>query len=95
MASGRGGSRENAGRKPKWNHGETQAIRVPKVFVNDLLSLAERLDRGECVDRSTMPDLHVITQEIMSDSQVTRNGKDKGAVKRTLEAVIKKVESKL
>lgn len=46
----RGGHRENAGRKPSWNHAETQTIRVPKAFAAQLLEVAKRLDRGESVE---------------------------------------------
>lgn len=89
MNSGRGGTRKNAGRKANWNHSETQAIRVPKVFVDELLALARQLDTGEARQSMIMPDLDTVAHQVLNDPQVTRNGKDKGAVRRTLEAVVK------
>lgn len=43
----RGGHREGAGRKGGWKNSETQVIRVPKVFVAQLMDIAKRLDLGE------------------------------------------------
>lgn len=51
--SGRGGWRENAGRKSSWRHSETQTIRVPKVFAPALMKLAHKLDSGEAIDTDT------------------------------------------
>lgn len=50
---GRGGYRVNAGRKSSWRHSETQTIRVPKVFVRQLMNLARKLDQGESIDFDT------------------------------------------
>jgi uncharacterized protein (DUF2249 family) len=46
----RGGKREGSGRKSVWKHGETQAIRVPKAFVPQLLEIARKLDAGEAIE---------------------------------------------
>lgn len=46
----RGGHRENAGRKAGWKNSETQVIRVPKVFVPQLLKIAKDLDVGRAVE---------------------------------------------
>ena len=47
----RGGRREGAGRKTKWESGctfaETVVIRVPGGLKNEILELAHRLDAGE------------------------------------------------
>jgi hypothetical protein len=43
---GRGGQREGAGRKSGWTHSETQTIRVPKIFVAQILAYARQLDSG-------------------------------------------------
>lgn len=51
--SGRGGLRENAGRKSSWRHSETQTIRVPKVFALALMKLAHKLDSEETIDTDT------------------------------------------
>jgi hypothetical protein len=42
----RGGQREGSGRKSVWKHSETQAIRVPKIFVAQILDYAQQLDAG-------------------------------------------------
>lgn len=51
--SGRGGYRDNAGRKSRWRHSPTQTIRVPKVFAQQLVKLARQLDNGEAIDIDT------------------------------------------
>jgi hypothetical protein len=51
--SSRGGYRENAGRKSSWQHGETQTIRVPKVFASQLIQIARRLDNREAIESET------------------------------------------
>jgi hypothetical protein len=51
--SGRGGYRDNAGRKSSWRHSATQTIRVPKVFAQQLVKLAHQLDNGEAIDIDT------------------------------------------
>lgn len=43
----RGGYRENAGGKPKWEHGKTKVIRVPEVLAKQVLEYAHKLDKGE------------------------------------------------
>lgn len=49
----RGGYRKNAGRKKKWNHGETTSIRVPIVLVDQILKLAEKIDNGGNLENET------------------------------------------
>lgn len=49
----RGGSRKGAGRKSSWNNKETTVIRVPKVFADRLLEIAQKLDKGEVLDLNT------------------------------------------
>jgi hypothetical protein len=39
------------------------------------------------------PDLGAIVQEILNDPLVTRNGKDRGAAKRALEAIMKRLSN--
>lgn len=43
----RGGSRLGSGRKPKWIHCGTTTIRVPKIFVKQILAFAEQMDKGD------------------------------------------------
>jgi hypothetical protein len=90
--SGRGGHRPGAGRKSGWNHTETQMIRVPKVFAQQLLEIAHRLDEREVMDsESESIDLSLIEsigQQVLADPAVTRQGKDSGAVRRAVRAFI-------
>lgn len=57
MNSGRGGARENAGRKSSWVSGcrqeDTKLIRVPKKLVEQLNKIAHKLDAGELIDLDT------------------------------------------
>ena len=46
----RGGHRDNAGRKSGWNNNDTQTIRVPKVFANQLLEIAKDLDEEKAIN---------------------------------------------
>jgi TusA-related sulfurtransferase len=50
----RGGRRENAGKKSRWDSGrtfaETKVIRVPIEFAEQLLDVARRLDAGESIE---------------------------------------------
>lgn len=61
----RGGHREGAGRKSAWKHRETTVIRVPKVFAEHLLEIAQRLDNGdkiEFVSKSKVKPIDIITE---------------------------------
>lgn len=49
MMKGRGGFRQGAGRKPLWQNGETQTIRVPMALKDDLMSIGRELDQGRGV----------------------------------------------
>lgn len=53
----RGGRRENAGKKSRWDSGrsfaETKVIRVPVEFAEQLLDMARKLDAGESIDLVT------------------------------------------
>ncbi len=57
MKSGRGGSREGAGRKSTWVSGckqeDTKLIRVPKVIADQLLKIAHEVDAGRTIDLDT------------------------------------------
>jgi hypothetical protein len=44
--SGRGGSRENAGRPTTWNNTPTTAVRVPEPLLSQILAYAHELDNG-------------------------------------------------
>lgn len=66
----RGGHRDNAGRKSTWNNGDTQTIRVPKVFADQLIEIAKKLDRGQPLNAEII--LTAIDQYITS--QLTQSG---------------------
>lgn len=59
----RGGARENSGRKPKWNLGETKAIRVPVAIADTILEIARRLDEGETPESIVIPRAGIVTAE--------------------------------
>lgn len=40
----------------KWKHGQTRTIRVPIALADRVLAYARRLDNGESVDTSELPD---------------------------------------
>lgn len=66
-SSGRGGYRENAGRKSSWKHKDTCTIRIPKTFAQQLVELAHRLDNGEPIDTDTesiFRDYDTVTESI-------------------------------
>ena len=77
MKSGRGGIRENAGRKTGWVSGRgfdrTKIIRVPIEFAEQLLQIAHKLDAGEAIDSVTEtenelnPDL-LLAKELVTES---------------------------
>lgn len=49
----RGGKRAGAGGKFKWNLGKTKVIRVPEAIADEVLALAEELDRNGYIDHVT------------------------------------------
>ncbi|MGB7442531.1 MAG: hypothetical protein WA919_15815 [Coleofasciculaceae cyanobacterium] len=51
----RGGYRENSGRKPKWNLGETKAVRIPVAIADTIMEIAKRLDEGEKAESVIIP----------------------------------------
>ena len=50
---GRGGYRDNAGRKSSWKHSDTCTIRIPKSFAKLLVEIARHLDNGGKIDIDT------------------------------------------
>jgi hypothetical protein len=46
----RGGKREGAGAKPKWNSGKTTVIRVPEALSAQVLEYARMLDQGHIIE---------------------------------------------
>jgi hypothetical protein len=78
--------------QPKWKSGATRTIRVPITLADELLLIAHRLDDGA----PTTPniDLTEAAAVVLADTAVTRNGKDSGAVKRTLKALLEVYQCK-
>ena len=88
----RGGARENSGRKPKWNLGETKAIRVPVAIADTILEIARRLDEGETAESIVIPRAAGITmpepsrenrEESTGDSESTSTRKQKKSTRNT------------
>ena len=72
----RGGSRKGAGRKCAWNNKETTVIRVPKVFAEQLLGIAQRLDMGEHIE-------FVTESKVKRTDKVTKSKKTKESVTKS------------
>ena len=72
----RGGSRKGAGRKSIWNNKETTVIRVPKVFADQLLGIAQRLDQGEYIE-------FVTKSKVKHIDKVTKSKKEKESVTKS------------
>lgn len=53
----RGGYRKNAGRKTKWKHGKTTSIRVPIVLANQILEIAQKIDKDQLLEIDTKSNL--------------------------------------
>lgn len=49
----RGGKRKGSGRPSPWVHKRTKLIRVPAVFADQLIEIAQKLDKGEALDFET------------------------------------------
>ena len=49
----RGGRREGAGGRFKWNHGKTKTVRVPIELADKILEYAQRLDDGVIIEHET------------------------------------------
>lgn len=71
---GRGGYRDNAGRKSSWKHSDTCTIRIPKSFAKLLVEIARQLDNGEKIDidtKSIRPDSDSVTESILNLDEST------------------------
>jgi hypothetical protein len=56
---GRGGKRENSGRRSNWqSSSETKAIRVPEWMIDDLMKVAKQLDEGESINQLSDENIH-------------------------------------
>ena len=95
----RGGRREGAGRKSRWESGcsfsETTVIRVPKVLRNKLLEVAHKLDAEEKIfldselsirDQRYLDELKKRARILLYDESLVRY-KDRSPVKRILSSL--------
>jgi hypothetical protein len=73
--------------KPKWKSGATHTIRVPIALTDELLVIAKKLDSDEPISIARPINIENAIEAVLSDSTVTRNGRDKGAIKRALNAL--------
>lgn len=83
--------------RPQWRSGKTQVIRVPIALANQLLEIAHQIDMGELPtkpegNRVELTQIERVIADVLSDSAITRNGKDGGAVKRALSALKTRLE---
>jgi hypothetical protein len=67
MGMGRGGKRKGAGRHSRWKHSDTQAIRVPKAFAQQLLNIAMQLDEGVTIEVIQKPKVEIEPTEPYED----------------------------
>lgn len=83
---------------------ETVQMRVPAPIKTQIEGLIQQyrdqvLGEPESVDieeekpvfRFTQAELEAFVRQVLSDSVVTRNGRDRGSVKRALEAIVKQI----
>jgi hypothetical protein len=56
-------ARTNAKALARWNHTPTRAIRVPEVFVEELLAIARAMDNASA---SSEPSIHLSAEETRS-----------------------------
>lgn len=56
--------------KPKWRHLPTKAVRLPEVFIDELLDIAEKLDLGELplLESNKESDLESIYKQLQNAS---------------------------
>jgi hypothetical protein len=78
--------------QPKWKSGQTRTIRVPIALSDELMTIARKLDQGE--PSTAIPDLSSAVEQVLSDPTVTRNGKDRGAARRALNALLEVYQCK-
>jgi hypothetical protein len=97
----RGGHREKAGRPSTWKSGckfsETKLIRVPAAIAEKVLEFAHKLESDDPLDLVTkskgysIDEIKEAGKQAFLDTSVTRHGRDKGVIRRGIEAQIKKL----
>lgn len=80
---------------------ETIQMRVPVPIKSEVEKLIEQY-RAKVLNGETLVDveqkpvnefIEKLVQEVLTDPAVTRNGKDRGSVKRAMEAFLKKLSN--
>jgi vacuolar-type H+-ATPase subunit I/STV1 len=66
--------KKKVGRKPKWRAGETELIRVPKIFVEQILSYTHQLDNDQVPARPTS--ILVNASPVASDRAIATSSTD-------------------
>lgn len=98
VSSGRGGARVGGGRPSRWKNQPTITIRVPEVFAETLLEIAENLDREIedtlVIDRKSMNVSRQTKKEQLALSQL-RIYKHSGHKVLRLEELISVLQSSL
>lgn len=95
MKKRRGGYRDGAGRPSTWKTGPTMAVKIPIALKDRVIEYARQLDTQNLSNSLIEPVLDNVTiskskletifSEILSDSVITRQGKDRGTVRKVLE----------
>ena len=73
--------------KPKWKSGVTHTIRVPIALTEKLLAIAKKLDNDEPISVARPINIESAIEAVLNDSTITRDGRDRGAIKRALNAL--------
>lgn len=94
MANPKGNPQTLVPFQSKWKSGPTRTIRVPIALAEQVLGIARLIDEGLFLPPALFVGQKVdqLVQELSKDPEVTRNGRDAGAVKRALNAFIARLK---
>lgn len=87
----RGGYREGGGRPSAFQHMPTRTIRVPIVLAEDVLHLAQKLDRGEISVNGTISTKDQILAVLTEALSLKPNAG--GAIKQKIREAIKLLDN--
>jgi hypothetical protein len=82
---------------PKWKHTPTKAIRVPKAFEDQLLSLAKNLDQGKITeippksDPYNLEDMTAVKLKILKSLKIGSQSSTYKKVEKALNKFIEEV----
>lgn len=86
----RGGYREGGGRPSNFIHTPTQTVRVPVVLADQVLKLAQKLDKGELIVDDTIPKKDRVIA--LLEEALTLKTKADCAVKQKIREALKVVQ---